>query len=244
MFIPPRILKSPARAVRILTDEKGMTVSPIYWRAVEDGTKNAQFARVDLLAANAVLMTNREELGAKFTEHAFTENHGGRWVRRMAEEKGGEYRKIMIRHAEDEERHGLLFLKLLRELGYDVSDSILGEDGHIDPYYLELHQEYGGDLYRFMCFVHAAEVRTIVYVQQVLHITVAYEDDECMAKINKTFAALYKDEKFHIRYSANIIGKMMDEGADPQVLVDAFKIVHEQTANTVNALIGSYRGAA
>lgn len=240
MFVPPPIESSPAKTVKALTSEKHMKISEAYWEALSKGTDGAQFAKVDLLAANAVLMIKPAGLKEKLTEHAFTENHGGRWIRLVANENEGEHQKIMFRHAEDEERHGLLFLKLLRELGHDVNDDILGPEGHIAPYYMDLHKEYGDDLYNFMCFVHAAEVRTLIYIQQVLYITSAYTADS-MKKINNTFAVLYHDELFHIRYTANIIGQMMDQGREPKRLIDAFAVVHDQTKNTVDTLIGNYK---
>ena len=240
MFIPPPIESSSTKLVRMLVDEKRMEISDIYWQILAEASEDAQYAKVDLMAANAVLLTNPVQLKEKLIEHAFTENHGGRWVRLMAHEKGGKHEKIMISHAEDEERHGLLLLQLLRDLGHDVSDDILGPPDQIDPYYRELHKKWGQELYTFMCFIHAAEVRTMFYVQHVLHITAAFNDAE-MAKINKTFAVIYGDEKFHILYSAQLLGQMMEARRDPNVLRTALDVVREQTACTIANLIGNYQ---
>ncbi|WP_157687183.1 hypothetical protein [Burkholderia lata] len=239
MFVPPRIEGSSVALVRTLADEKRMKIPDVFWRVLAKASDGAQYAKVDLMAANAVMMIDSIELKDKLTEHAFTENHGGRWVRLVAEERGGEHRKILISHAEDEERHGMLFLKLLRDLGHYAPDEMLGPPDYIDPYYMDLHEKWGGDLYRFMCFIHAAEVRTMFYVQHVLHITAAF-NDPLMSRLNDTFSAIYNDEKFHIRYSAHLLGGMMDAGRDPDVLRAAFDEVHQQTANTIRTLIGNY----
>lgn len=174
-MLPLRIHASPSETVRSLTEEKRMRISDRYWSALKDGTDHALFAQPHLLAANAIILANRPELEEKFTQHAFTENHGGRWIRLVAEERGGDHRKIMLRHADDEERHGLLFLKLLRSLGYDVSDSILGPSDRITEYYMDLHHEWGSSLFNFLCFVHAAEIRTLYHVLVTLHVTAVFD---------------------------------------------------------------------
>jgi len=65
-----------------------MEISDKYWAALEEGSQGAQFSKIDLMAANAVLLMDRQQLKEKLTEHASMENHGDRWIRLVANEIG------------------------------------------------------------------------------------------------------------------------------------------------------------
>lgn len=156
---------------------------------------------------NKLLFANKKILALKFDSHSVYETLGGNIILDFANNHAVDQIQLdLINQSNDELKHGRMLASLIKYTGFNQEEISKASSSQAD----EQIPEFENDVKKFMCFIHAAEVRTLVMLKQYIHIINNSNDDQ-LKNMLPILSFIEKDEKNHAAYTGNYIGKWIDE---------------------------------
>ena len=154
-----------------------------------------------------------------------TENDGAVDIARAAERTSDPWLKEhLLRHAEDERRHGELFTGLGRSLRerhpevpavdestpFDLASGKPGDEVNAHGFLSGGRYEEFGDV-EFVAMLHVAEKRAASLFQTQHDLT------PHLPEVREVFASILKDEQYHVSYTKTALARWRDQGRGREV---------------------------
>ena len=173
------------------------------------------------LAINAATYADRELRRNKLSEYIWTEFYGGVFIEDFLESYQGEQRKLLVRHAEDEVRHGNAFAVYAKQAAPQREGS--PECAAARDSYAAYREWVNGDIDAFIAILHVLELRTALILSHWFQLLASYPDDEHDV-IRDMLSKISRDEVFHLTYTIQYLHERLDDPAVAQTLKEAFLI--------------------
>ncbi|MFM7332187.1 MAG: hypothetical protein ACKO1L_11120, partial [Brachymonas sp.] len=171
------------------------------------------------LVLTASTYADRDLRKSKLAEYVWTEFYGGVFIENFLKNYDGEHKKLLLRHASDEIRHGNAFASYTGKPAPEQNgapESIVSRDSYAA--YLEW---VNGDFDAFIAILHVLELRTAVILAHWFQLLESYPDDEHDV-IREMMARIARDEVFHLTYTIQILHERLHGPQVAQVLKEAF----------------------
>lgn len=190
-----------------------MMVGP-YVRILQETLPMLQWPKPAKFAATASTYADPRARRDRFGEYMWTEHFGGVFVKEFVEKHASSYEKLMVRHAEDEMKHGTMFANHLGlELDAAANSAAADEERAVHAAYADWVK---GDVFRMGCLLHGFELRSALIQCQWFRLLAAYPDDET-EQIHRLLSEIARDEVFHVTYTMRIVCEQLAAGAPPDV---------------------------
>gem|GEM_PF-3542632 len=173
------------------------------------------------LAITAATYADREQRHAKLTEYIWTEYYGGVFIEDFLASYQGEHRKLLVRHASDEVRHGNAFAEYAGREHPSPNGSpecALSRDT-----YAAYQKWVAGDFDAFIAIIHVLELRTAMILTQWFQLLLSYPDDEHDV-IRDLLSRIARDEVFHLTYTIQLLHERLSDDRVADLLEQAFLI--------------------
>lgn len=174
---------------------------------------------------NKQLFLNKKMLARKFYQHAMYESMGGELIDAFAGKFAvGKLQEDMKLQAKDEVKHGKMLEYLIRYTDIaieDIQDTNNSEEDELP--------DFKDDIKTFVCFIHAAEIRTMVMLHQYLHILNKLNDSS-LNKMIMMLEHIKEDEIKHAAYTGKYINEwLMEDEALETTLVNCFHYTNKES---------------
>jgi hypothetical protein len=175
---------------------------------------------------NRLLFNNKLILAKKLYQHSLYEKMGGELIQtyanKLAEDK---LKDDMLAQARDEFKHGKMLKSLIRYTGYKPDEFkgmyLVPED--------EKLPDFKDDIQVFICFIHAAEIRTLIMLHQYLNI-IENADDSMIKNMRPMLVHIKMDEEQHAAYTANYINHwLLDKDSLKETLINCFIYTNKES---------------
>ena len=181
------------------------------------------------LAINANTYADRELRRSKLTEYVWTEFYGGVFIENFLETYDGEHKKLLLRHAEDEVRHGNAFAVYGNKPAPERDGA--PECAPSRETYAAYAKWVNGDFDAFIAILHVLELRTALILAHWFQLLESFPDDEHDA-IRDMLTRIARDEVFHLTYTIQILHERLHDPKVAQVLKEAF-LLSEATVREI-----------
>lgn len=174
---------------------------------------------------NVMLFKDKFLLGNKLYQHSIYENMGGNLIENYAQSHtDGVLQKDLLEQAKDEFKHAKMLSSLIKCTGYEAKTfektSLSVEDEELPSF---------KDYKTFVCFIHAAEIRTLIMLNQYLEIIKDMSDPNLL-QMNIMLKHIKSDEHKHALYTGLYINKWLVEDKDlSTTLFNCFLYTNKET---------------
>ncbi|WP_141332783.1 hypothetical protein [Myxococcus sp. AB025B] len=199
-----------------LLREHDISLASGYQRALdvlreEDFTANSDV----MLGVNEAMFRHPGALLHRLERHSRNETEGARLIAYVAEHHAeGPLREDLLKHAQDEFRHGRMLGALVDRLS-----GVEGASPHVER---EEHAEnavgFDGNVVGFLCATHVAEIRTFSLLEQYLLLSPRLPNTTG-SKVVACFEAIHRDEVRHLVYTARHLNEWMRTNEQPGLIL-------------------------
>ncbi|MDC8757303.1 hypothetical protein [Janthinobacterium fluminis] len=196
-----------------------------------DVMKPEKFLSICAMYCNA---TQRESL---FVSYMFTEYWGGKFIEDFLQRNPTTPNKaLLLRHAEDEKRHSIMFAELANtQLEVHIHSEAFRKE---ERYHQAYDRWVGDDYFSLICLLHGFELRSAL-IQSYWFTLMDMFPCAQGAALRSIFSTISTDEVFHVTYTMQLVNEALNKGANPDTLARAVRLAEASLENVeaeVNAL--------
>ena len=188
---------------RVFSDEK-TTPCKEYLEVIAD--MNTCFNSERVYNLNKDLFNNKRLLAEKFVIHAQYETMGGNLIKSFAEKfVKDELKEKLLLQSKDELKHGRMLLHLAKRITEEnIMEKSLEDSNENIP-------DFKKDIRIFLCFVHVAEIKTLIMLLQYQKILEDGSNSFLKKIMHPTLKVLLKDERQHAGYTGCYLCQWISE---------------------------------
>lgn len=187
---------------------------------------------------NQYLFSNKRLLASKLYKHAVYEEFGGKIIENFSEKFAtGTLKSDMMLQAKDEFKHG----RMLATLSNFLVDKNIESRQHSDINETEEEiPDFKDDPKTFVCFIHAAEIRTLIMLHQYLDI-LRNKNDEQLNRMIVVFESIKNDETQHAAYTGKYINDWLANGEDiSSTVINSFLYTNKESWKEISVMASTF----
>lgn len=188
-----------------------ITLCAHFIHLIDEVDKMELICNTDLMYhVNSMLFDRKKILAYKLYLNSLYESLGGKLMQEFVlnNVQDSALKDDVLRQVKDEYRHGQMFASLIQYTGYNIEEI----KQNIDATAFENEEfPFFKNVIDAMCFIHVAEVRTIILLDQFCKI-INSKDDLELSKMLMILHSINKDEISHARYTGIYINNWIRDG--------------------------------
>lgn len=222
-----------------LLNEENVNIAEDYNEVIHEVNKIGFISNTEsMYEMNKMLFDNAKLLAEKFFHHSLYETMGGNLINTIAHKYAdGKLQYDMLSQAKDELKHGRMLESLIKYTGESAEE--IKNEVQLNDQDNEL-PDFKDDVKIFICFVHAAEIRTLVMLNQYTDI-IKLKNDENLNQMLTMLEIIRKDERRHAAYTGNYINKWVEEQKEMKnILFDCFLYTNKESLQEIANMASNF----
>ncbi|MFN7096457.1 MAG: ferritin-like domain-containing protein [Gammaproteobacteria bacterium] len=223
------------QTINTIFDNYQINVSDNYRNVLQKITDIGLISNTQIMFdLNSLLFHNKKVLAKKLLKHSIYETIGGDLINNFSSQFAYDgLKQDLLRQAKDELKHGRMLEHLIQFT-----------DESVEQFRLEIQKlmesdelpDFHGDIKLFLCFVHVAEIRTLIMLEQYVVIIEKMQDSRLLEML-PFFLRIKKDEIQHAAYTGAYINQWLENDSKiADQLLNCFLFTNKESMQEIASI--------